>query len=118
MQCVVQDFFYICVGHLQDRSFCQPDADEAKKIAAKKKQEEMDEVIENVKKEYEAKLKRQKEQKKEKAKKEEKGKKEKDERKEEEQKEADATAVSKIEKERDEKVTILIVVERTAPGHI
>lgn len=74
----------------------------------------MDQEIENVKKEYEAKLKRQKEQKEEKAKKEEKGKKEKDEKKEEEQQVADAIELSKIEKERDEKVTLLVAVEGSA----
>ncbi|KAF1849970.1 DUF1742-domain-containing protein [Cucurbitaria berberidis CBS 394.84] len=57
-----KDFFYICVGHLSDRGFCQPDADEATAIAAQKKKDELDREIETVKKEYEEKqkLKREK----------------------------------------------------------
>jgi hypothetical protein len=65
-----QDFFYVCVGHLSDRGFCQPDADEAKAISDRKKKEEMDREIEKVKKEYEEKqrLKREKRKEKEKSK--------------------------------------------------
>ncbi|KAF2672649.1 DUF1742-domain-containing protein [Microthyrium microscopicum] len=37
-----KDFFYICPGHLTDRGFCTPDADEAASIAAKKQQEELE----------------------------------------------------------------------------
>ncbi|CAO2658779.1 Nn.00g065020.m01.CDS01 [Neocucurbitaria sp. VM-36] len=57
-----KDFFYTCVGHLSDRGFCQPDADEAAAIAAQKKKEELDREIEAVKKEYDdkQKLKREK----------------------------------------------------------
>lgn len=58
----LQDFFYICPGHLVDRGFCQPDADEAAAVEAKKKKDELDAEIEKVKKEYEEKqrLKREK----------------------------------------------------------
>ncbi|KAF2692246.1 DUF1742-domain-containing protein [Lentithecium fluviatile CBS 122367] len=57
-----KDFFYTCVGHLSDRGFCQPDADEAAAAAARKKKEELDREIEKVKKEFEEKqrLKREK----------------------------------------------------------
>ncbi|KAF2462526.1 DUF1742-domain-containing protein [Lindgomyces ingoldianus] len=47
-----KDFFYICVGHLQDGKFCQPDADEVVAAAARKKKEELDREIEAVKREY------------------------------------------------------------------
>ncbi|KAF2256311.1 DUF1742-domain-containing protein [Trematosphaeria pertusa] len=65
-----KDFFYICVGHLSDRGFCQPDADEAAAAATRKKKEELDREIELVKKEYEEKqkLKREKRKAKEKEK--------------------------------------------------
>jgi hypothetical protein len=65
-----QDFFYICSGHLVDRGFCQPDADEVAAIEAKKKKAELDAEIEKVKKEYEEKqkLKREKRKGKEKEK--------------------------------------------------
>lgn len=45
----------MCIGHLSDRGFCQPDAEEAAGIAERKKKEEMDREIEKVKKEYEEK---------------------------------------------------------------
>ncbi|KAH7389547.1 VPS4-associated protein 1 [Phaeosphaeria sp. MPI-PUGE-AT-0046c] len=56
------DFFYICTGHLVDKGFCQPNADEAAAFEAKKKKDELDVEIEKVKKEYEEKqrLKREK----------------------------------------------------------
>ncbi len=63
-----QDFFYTCVGHLSDRGFCQPDAEEAAGIAERKKKEEMDREIEKVKKEYEEKQKLKRERRKEKEK--------------------------------------------------
>ncbi|KAL5120515.1 hypothetical protein ACEQ8H_001533 [Pleosporales sp. CAS-2024a] len=50
-----KDFFYICPGHVSDRGFCQPDAEEAAAIEAKKKKDELDAEIEKVKKEYEEK---------------------------------------------------------------
>lgn len=59
-----QDYFYVCIGHLSDRGFCQPDADEAAEIAARKKKEEMDREIEKVKKEYEEKQRIKKERRK------------------------------------------------------
>ncbi|OAL48795.1 DUF1742-domain-containing protein [Pyrenochaeta sp. DS3sAY3a] len=57
-----KDFFYICPGHLSDRGFCQPDAEEAASLAEKKKKQELDKEIEAVKKEYDEKqkLKREK----------------------------------------------------------
>lgn len=59
-----QDFFYVCIGHLSDRGFCQPDADEAKELTERKKKEEMDREIEKVKKEYEEKQRLKKEKRK------------------------------------------------------
>lgn len=61
-----KDFFYICVGHLKDRAFCQADADEVAAAAAKKTKEELDREIEKVKQEYEEKQKRKKEKRKQK----------------------------------------------------
>lgn len=60
----VQDFFYVCIGHLSDRGFCQPDADEVKEIAERKEKESMDSEIEKVKKEYEEKQRIKKEKRK------------------------------------------------------
>lgn len=54
----------MCIGHLSDRGFCQPDADEAKEITERKKKEEMDREIEKVKKEYEEKQRIKKEKRK------------------------------------------------------
>ncbi|KAL1655225.1 hypothetical protein SLS61_002109 [Didymella pomorum] len=59
-----KDFFYVCIGHLSDRGFCQPDADEAKELTERKKKEEMDREIEKVKKEYEEKQRIKKEKRK------------------------------------------------------
>lgn len=59
-----KDFFYICVGHLADRGFCQPDAEEAAAAAARKKKEELDREIEAVKKEYDEKQRLKKEKRK------------------------------------------------------
>ncbi|KAF2184297.1 DUF1742-domain-containing protein [Zopfia rhizophila CBS 207.26] len=87
-----KDFFYICIGHLKDRGFCQPDQDEAAAAAARKK-EGLDREIETVKKEYEEKQKRKREKHKEKDKDNDKDSKKKD---EEEDK--------KDEKEKDDKI--------------
>ncbi|MCJ1237135.1 hypothetical protein MMC14_005119 [Varicellaria rhodocarpa] len=54
-----RDFFYVCRGHLKDRGFCSPIIDEAE-MAAKKKKEELDHEIEQIKKEYEEKMKKKK----------------------------------------------------------
>ncbi|KAJ4352681.1 hypothetical protein N0V95_004065 [Ascochyta clinopodiicola] len=59
-----KDFFYVCIGHLSDRGFCQPDAEEAAGIAERRKKEEMDREIEKVKKEYEEKQRLKKEKRK------------------------------------------------------
>ncbi|KAF2461423.1 AAA-ATPase Vps4-associated protein 1-domain-containing protein [Lineolata rhizophorae] len=61
-----KDFFYVCPGHLKDRNFAIPDADEAAAFAERKKKEEMDREIEAVKKEYEEKKRKKKEKRKEK----------------------------------------------------
>lgn len=50
---VWQDFFYICTGHLTDRSFCTPDADEVAALKAKKQKEELGKEIAKVEAEYE-----------------------------------------------------------------
>lgn len=90
-----QDHFYVCLGHLKDRSFCAPVADEAE-IAAKKRKVEIDREIEIIKQEYEEKLKKKKKDKgqKEKEKSEKSG-------KDEESKDEDD---KNIEKEKDAKV--------------
>ncbi|PSN63859.1 DUF1742-domain-containing protein [Corynespora cassiicola Philippines] len=79
-----KDFFYICVGHLSDRGFCQPDADEVAAAAARQKKEDLEREIEIVKKEYEERQKRKREKRKEKEKDKDKEK-EKDSKKEEEE---------------------------------
>ena len=56
---VEQDYFYVCPGHLKDRGFCSPIIDEAE-AAAKRKKEEMDRAIEQIKKEYDEKMKKKK----------------------------------------------------------
>lgn len=55
-----KDYFYICAGHLKDRGFCQPDADEAVGIDANHK-EEMNRETETVKNECEDKPKAKRE---------------------------------------------------------
>ena len=82
----LQDFFYICSGHLTDRGFCQPEADEAKRVADQKKQEELDREIEAVKKEYEEKQKLKREKRKAKG----------------NEKEEDKNILLKTQRERDE----------------
>ncbi len=52
----LQDYFYVCPGHLKDKGLATPIIDEAE-AAAKKKKEEMDLEIEIIKKEYEEKMK-------------------------------------------------------------
>jgi hypothetical protein len=96
---ITQDFFYICAGHLVDRSFCQPDADEAAAVEAKKKKDELDAEIEKVKKEYEEKqrLKREKRKGKEK---------EKDKAKEKEAQNKDDEEDKQDEEAKDDKVGI------------
>lgn len=62
----LQDFFFVCPGHLKDRGFCSPIIDEAA-VAAKKKKE-MEAEVERVKQEFEEKQKKKKEKEKEKEK--------------------------------------------------
>lgn len=92
----VQDFFYICPGHLKDRGFATPDADEVAAAEAKRKKEELDAEIEKVKREY---MERQEERAKKRREK-----KKKDKKEEKEDKKADEEEESKEAKERDEKV--------------
>lgn len=54
-----KDFFYVCPGHLKERSFCTPIIDQ-EAVAAKKKKE-MEEELERVKREYEEKQRKKKE---------------------------------------------------------
>ena len=77
---LLQDFFYVCPGHLKDRGFCSPIIDEAA-VAAKKKKE-MEAEVERVKQEFEEKQKKKKEKEKEKEKKKDKDKKDDDEKEE------------------------------------
>ncbi|KAK3216259.1 hypothetical protein GRF29_8g2753962 [Pseudopithomyces chartarum] len=92
-----KDFFYICIGHLSDRGFCQPDADEAAAAAARKKKEELEAEIEKVKKEYEEKQKIKREKRKEKAK-------EKDKDKDKEGKKADEEEDKTDEKAKEDRI--------------
>lgn len=92
-----KDFFYICPGHLVDKGFCQPDADEAAAVEAKKKKDELDAEIEKVKKEYDEKQKLKREKRKAKDK-------EKDKAKEKEAKSKDEEEDTKDEKAKDDKV--------------
>lgn len=92
-----QDFFYICPGHLVDRGFCQPDADEAAAVEAKKKKDELDAEIEKVKKEYEEKQKLKREKRKGKEK-------EKDKASEKESQSKDEEEDKQDEKAKDDKV--------------
>lgn len=97
MLILLQDFFYICTGHLTDRGFCQPEADEAKRVADQKKQEELDREIEAVKKEYEEKQKIKREKRKGKEK-------EKDKEKEKEARTKEEDEDKQDEKAKDDKV--------------
>ncbi|KAL6707947.1 hypothetical protein ACN47E_003621 [Coniothyrium glycines] len=92
-----KDFFYICAGHLTDRGFCQPDADEAAAVAAQKKKEELDREIEAVKKEYEEKQRLKREKRKGKDK-------EKDKEKEKDAKSKDEEEDKQDEKAKDDKI--------------
>lgn len=94
--CKNKDFFYICVGHLSDRGFCQPDAEEAAALTAKKKQDELDSEIAKVKKEYDEKQKLKREKRKSKD--------EKDKKKSEESKSTEEQEDKDDEKARDDKV--------------
>ncbi|EOD50106.1 hypothetical protein UCRNP2_3139 [Neofusicoccum parvum UCRNP2] len=93
-----KDFFYICIGHLKDRGFCEPDADEAAAAAEKQKKEEMDREVQKIKDEYEEKQRRKKERRK--AKEKDKGK---DKEKDKEDKKDEADEDKNDEQERDEK---------------
>jgi len=94
-----KDFFYICTGHLKDRAFCTPDADEAAAVAERQKKADLDLEIENVKKEYAEKLKRKAERRKEKDKK-----KDKDKEEDKKDKKNDKEEDEKDELEKDAKV--------------
>ncbi|MCJ1256990.1 hypothetical protein MMC24_004815 [Lignoscripta atroalba] len=94
----MQDYFYVCQGHLKDRGFCSPIVDEAE-AAAKKKKEDLDREIELIRKEYEEKLKKKKAKNKDKDKKAE----EKEKEKEKEEQDDD----EKAKKEQDDKIKAL-----------
>ncbi|TKX18536.1 ATPase-like protein 17 [Elsinoe australis] len=96
-----KDYFYICPAHLKDRNFALPTEEEAKAIEERKKKEEMDNEIENIKKEYEEKLKRKQEKKK--------GKDDKKEEKKDEEKTED-----QLEKEKQDKINAVSKQEGTA----
>ena len=99
-----QDFFYVCPGHLKERSFCTPVIDEAE-AEAKRKKEAMDREIELIKQEYEDKMKKKKSKSKDKnAKDEDKGK---EKAKDEEGKDDDD---EKAKKEKDDKVVYAYVL--------
>ncbi|KAF2117720.1 VPS4-associated protein 1 [Lophiotrema nucula] len=92
-----KDYFYICVAHLKDRGFCQPDAEEVAAEAARKKKEELDKEIEKVKKEYDEKQARKREKRKEKTK-------EKNKEKEKDTKKQEEDEDTKDEKEKEDKI--------------
>lgn len=94
-----QDFFYVCTGHLKDRAFCTPDADEAAAFAERAKKVEMDKEIEEVKRVYAEKMKKKMEKRKAKVKA-----KEKDEEKDKEETKKDEEEDKKDEAEKEEKV--------------
>lgn len=87
-----QDFFYICVSHLNDKGFAAPVVD-AEAEAAKKKKELRDQEIQKVKDEYEEKQRKKKSKKSSKE----------DEKDKDKKKDDDDE--SKAEKERDDKVS-------------
>ena len=102
---ILQDYFYICQGHLKDRGFASPIVDEAD-AAAKKKKEELDREIELVKQEYEEKMKNKK------PKKDKKGESAKEADKDNTKAEREPTndEVAKAEQDRDDKVGIICVI--------
>ncbi|KAG9197908.1 hypothetical protein B5807_03613 [Epicoccum nigrum] len=102
-----KDFFYVCVGHLSDRGFCQPDADEAAGIAERKKKEDMDREIEAVKKEYEEKQRLKKEKRKAK-----------DKDKDKETKKAEDEEDKKDEKAKEDKIKELSKTGDAAAGEL
>ncbi|KAF2013800.1 DUF1742-domain-containing protein [Aaosphaeria arxii CBS 175.79] len=106
-----KDFFYICIGHLSDRGFCQPDADEVAAAAARKKKEEMDREIEKVKKEYEEKQRLKKEKRKEKEKE-----KDKDKDKDKDAKAKEQEEDKEDEKAKDEKIKQLSKSREEVPA--
>ncbi|KAL1304815.1 hypothetical protein AAFC00_003743 [Neodothiora populina] len=91
-----KDFFYVCPSHLKDTNFCTPTESEATAIAERKKQEELDQEIERVKQEYEAKMKKKEAKRKEKQ-----------DKKEKEDKKGDKESDEKDEKEKEEKIKAL-----------
>lgn len=95
----MQDYFYICQGHLKDRGFASPIVDEAD-VAAKAKKEALDREIESIKKEYEEKLRKNKSKKEEKKKAE----KDKEEDKANAKEKKNKDEVAEAEQERDAKV--------------
>jgi len=105
---LIQDFFYICPGHLKDRGFCTPDADEVAALAAKHKQAELDKEIERVKQEYEEKKRRKDHKRKEK----EKDDKDTDKSKDKDEKQRQQEEDKKDEQERDAKVIFSYEVSR------
>lgn len=88
-----QDFFYVCRGHLKDRTFATPDTpvDDAD-AKAKKREEELKREIEAIKKEYAEKQAKKKD-------------KSKDKDKTKEQKKEDEKDDKEQEKEKDDKVS-------------
>lgn len=104
-----QDYFYVCLSHLQDRHFCSPIVD-TEAVAAKAKDEAMAREIEKVKKEYEEKQQRKKNKDAEKEKE-----KKNDDNKDKEKDDKSATKKGdeedkKMQKERDDKVCSSIYI--------
>lgn len=94
-----RDFFFACIGHLKDRGFASPAEETKKEDAGKTKGEGwLEKEVENVKREYEDKMKRRKEKKSAREKDREKEKVEQDKKDEEDKKD---------EKDRDDKIKSL-----------
>ncbi|RAO64092.1 uncharacterized protein BHQ10_000104 [Talaromyces amestolkiae] len=104
-----KDFFYICPSHLKDRGFCSP-IGASEQEAKKKKDEELAQEIEKVKKEYEEKQKRKKEKEKEKDKE-----KNDDKDKEKTKNEKKDSEEEDVEKEKNDKINELRKAAETKP---
>jgi hypothetical protein len=99
-----QDFFYICTGHLTDRGFCSPDADEVAALKAKKQKEELDKEIAKVTAEYEE---RKKNREKKKAERKKKKDKDKDKKADKEEAKKEDEEEEKDDKEKEAKLEAL-----------
>lgn len=89
----VQDFFFVCAVHLKDKHFCTPKVDED--AAKAKRERELAEETEKLKKEYEEKQRKKKE------------KKEKEEKKKDEENDKDGDEKKDDDKKSPERVSLI-----------